>query len=70
MGSVKEEDNLGEDTVEVQPDFELIAFDFVSNPSTHGAFMSPMSEGVGDKKARTCGKYCKIESIINDIMRG
>ena len=34
------------DTVEVQPDFELIAFDFVSNPSTHGAFMRPVNEGV------------------------
>jgi len=70
LGSVKEEDTMGEDTVEVQPDFELIAFDFVSNPSTHGAFMSPMNEGVDNKKSRTCGKYCKIESIINDIMRG
>ena len=30
---------------EVQDDFELIAFDFVSNPSTHGAFMAPMNEG-------------------------
>ena len=70
LGSVSEDDSLGEDTVEVQPDFELIAFDFVSNPSTHGAFMSPMNEGVDNKKSRTCGKYCKIESIINDIMRG
>ena len=70
LGSVKEDDQLGEDTVEVQPDFELIAFDFVSNPSTHGAFMRPMNEGVENNKARTCGKYCKVESIINDIMRG
>ena len=70
LGSVKEDDQLGEDTVEVQPDFELIAFDFVSNPSTYGAFMRPMNEGVKNKKARTCGKYCKVESIINDIMRG
>ena len=70
LGSVSEDDSLGEDTVEVQPDFELIAFDFVSNPSTHGAFMRPMNEGVKNKKARTCGKYCKIESIINDIFRG
>tara|TARA_Y100000310_G_scaffold331876_1_gene406303 strand:- start:279 stop:890 length:612 start_codon:yes stop_codon:yes gene_type:complete len=70
LGSVSEDDSLGEDTVEVQPDFELIAFDFVSNPSTHGAFMRPMNEGVENKKARTCGKYCKIESIINDIFRG
>ena len=46
LGSVEpieEEDGDGdEDTVEVQPDFELIAFDFVSNPSTHGAFMHPL----------------------------
>ena len=70
MGSVSEEGQLGEDTVEVQPDFELIAFDFVSNPSTHGAFMRPMNEGVENNKVRTCGKYCKVEAIINDIMRG
>jgi len=66
LGSVepmKEAD--GEDTVEVQPDFELIAFDFVSNPSTHGAFMRPVNEGVEQPKAET-----KIESIINSIMRG
>ena len=52
------------DTVEVQPDFELIAFDFVSNPSTHGAFMRPVNEGVEKQKPET-----KIESIINSIMR-
>jgi len=70
LGSVKEihEDEGTDDTVEVQPDFELIAFDFVSNPSTHGAFMSPMNEGVD--KGRTSGKYRKVENIINDILRG
>ena len=53
-------------------DFELIAFDFVSNPSTHGAFMHPMNESV-DKtqtQSRTCGTYCKAEDIINKIIRG
>ena len=29
---------LSEGTVEVQDDFELLCFDFVSTPSTHGAF--------------------------------
>jgi hypothetical protein len=58
------------DGEEVQDDFELIAFDFVSNPSTHGAFMSPMNEGVQKGKNRVCGKWCRTESIINDIMRG
>ena len=73
MGSVEtvNEDD-GDQVTQVPPDFELIAFDFVSNPSTHGAFMHPMNESV-DKDlpaGRTCGEYCKVESIINDIMRG
>ena len=73
LGSVKE---LSEDdTVEVQPDFELIAFDFVSNPSTHGAFLSPtnegkLNEGVGTRHDGVCCHDCKIEDIINDIFRG
>ena len=73
MGSVETvtEENGGE-CQEVQDDFELIAFDFVSNPSTHGAFMYPqgMNESVDKSVGRTCGDYCKVESIINDIMRG
>ena len=70
MGSVETVQENG--AQEVQGDFELIAFDFVSNPSTHGAFMYPMNESV-DKTpvvGRTCGDYCKVESIVNDIMRG
>ena len=48
MGSVETVSEGGEQSQEVQPDFELIAFDFVSNPSTHGAFMHPMHEGVNN----------------------
>ena len=57
---------------QVQNDFELIAFDFVSNPSTHGAFMYPMNEGVdkSQTQGRTCGDWCKAEDIINKIIRG
>jgi len=75
LGSVKEiREEEGEDTVEVQPDFELIAFDFVSNPSTHGAFLSPtnegkLNEGVGTRDG-VCCHDCKVENIINDIFRG
>ena len=73
MGSVETvtEDNGGQ-SQEVQDDFELIAFDFVSNPSTHGAFLHPTNESINESKivGRTCGDYCKVESIINDIMRG
>jgi hypothetical protein len=64
-----------EPTVAVQPDFELIAFDFVSNPSTQGAFMAPgkmnegVNDGVGTRQGR-CTHDCKIEGIINDIFRG
>ena len=67
MGSV-ESVNEGE-AQEVQDDFELIAFDFVSNPSTHGAFMYPMHESVDHSIARDT-KYGKVEAVINDIMRG
>ena len=73
MGSVETVSEAGnEPSQEVQPDFELIAFDFVSNPSTHGAFMYPMKESVNKDVpvGRTCGEYCKVESLINDIMRG
>ena len=70
MGSV-ETVNEG-DAQQVQDDFELIAFYFVSNPSTNGAFLHPTNESINESKivGRTCGDYCKVESIINDIMRG
>ena len=67
LGSVEPvNEKAGEDgTVEVQPDFELIAFDFVSNPSTHGAFMRPVNESVQHTSPEK-----NIEKIVNDIMRG
>ena len=81
MGSVEaiDEDDAGKQTVAVQPDFELIAFDFVSNPSTQGAFLRPTNEGVinesveyrvDDRNPNECGQWCKVESIANDIIRG
>ena len=65
MGSVKEVMGEAEQTLEVQPDFELIAFDFVSNPSTHGAFLSPVNESKG---ISTSNKFANIERIITDII--
>ena len=65
MGSVKEVMREAGNTLEVQPDFELIAFDFVSNPSTHGAFLSPVNESKGTVKAN---KFAGIERIITDII--
>jgi hypothetical protein len=65
LGSVKQ---LGESEVEVQPDFELIAFDFVSNPSTHGAFLAPMHESVQLDLNNKAAKYEKVNHLITDIL--
>ena len=66
LGSVSENNN---GTVEVQDDFELLSFDMVSNPSTHGAFMY-MNENV-DKYGKSCiSKYCKIQEIVTEILIG
>ena len=65
MGSVKEVMREAGETLEVQPDFELIAFDFVSNPSTHGAFLSPVNESKGNIPVN---KFAGVERIITDII--
>lgn len=62
LGSIKQE-SAGD---EVQDDFELIAFDFVSNPSTHGAFLSPVNESVGHKTLDK--KWSNVESSITNIL--
>ncbi len=63
LGSVKQ---LSEDgTMEVQSDFELVCWDFVSNPSTHGAFMRPINESVNDIYIN---KYDKVNNIINEML--
>ena len=62
-GSVNQ---TNEGHLEVQPDFELVCWDFVSNPSTHGAFMNPISLQEGKVKV---SKYQNLDSVINDILR-
>ena len=62
-GSVQQ---TNEGYLEVQPDFELVCWDFVSNPSTHGAFMNPISLNEG--KA-IVDKFARVHNIINDILR-
>jgi len=70
LGTVQKNTNEGVDTV--QDDFELIAFDFVSNPSTRGAFMFPagnLSEGKGGMvKNPITQKWVTTENIIRDIL--
>ena len=62
-GSVNQ---TNEGQLEVQPDFELVCWDFVSNPSTHGAFMNPIALQEGNVKL---SKYSKLNLVINDILR-
>jgi hypothetical protein len=62
-GSVSQ---TNEGTLMVQPDFELVCWDFVSNPSTQGAFMNPISLNEGKQAV---GKYDRLDSIINNILR-
>lgn len=62
-GSVQQ---TNEGTLEVQPDFELVCWDFVSNPSTHGAFMNPISL---NENKQNINKNTRLELIINEILR-
>ena len=59
-GSVRE--SRGETIVE--DDFNLICFDIVSEPSTHGAFMFQEN-----KKIVTENKQTKLNSLIKDLLK-
>ena len=65
MGSVQP---LGEGTVEVQDDFELLCWDFVSTPSTQGAFMKPTGLNENFNPQLNQNKYSKVNSIVSDII--
>lgn len=69
LGSVKPDN---ENYNVVQEDFELIAFDFVSNPSTQGAFMYPgsLNEGIDPYQAQITAKYARVNRIITEILSG
>jgi hypothetical protein len=59
VGSVK---NMDENTLEVQDDFNLICFDVVSNPSTHGAFIN---ESVTPGQVQV---LMNLDSLIHDFL--
>ena len=69
MGSVQES---GNGTVEVQDDFELLCFDFVSTPSTHGAYMTPAGRAITELQEGKIQvpeyKYTNVNNIIRDII--
>tara|TARA_B100000287_G_scaffold432060_1_gene490572 strand:- start:1849 stop:2460 length:612 start_codon:yes stop_codon:yes gene_type:complete len=64
LGSVHESTN---GTI-VEDDFQLICFDFVSEPSTPGAYMA-ISEGKTYDEPNVFTKADKINRILNDILR-
>jgi hypothetical protein len=61
MGSLKQ---VGE-VMEVQDDFELLCWDFVSTPSNPGSWMKPLNE---NKNYSTLNPYLKINSIVTEIL--
>lgn len=65
-GSVRQ---TNEGHLAVQDDFELVCWDFVSNPSTQGAFLSPktLAEGLS-AIPNNPGKYDRMNTIMRDII--
>ena len=63
MGSVSENQN---GTI-VEDDFQLICFDFVSEPSTPGAYM--MKEAKDLEKPNIFTKSDRINRALNDVLR-
>jgi hypothetical protein len=61
MGSLKE---MNEGTLEVQDDFELLCWDFVSTPSNPGSYMQLVKEG----KEIPTNSYAKVNSILTEIL--
>jgi hypothetical protein len=55
---------MGE-VMEVQDDFELLCWDFVSTPSNPGSYMHTIKEGL---QHTTKNPYEKINSIIREII--
>jgi hypothetical protein len=65
VGSVKKQG----DYHIVQDDFQLICWDYVSEPSTPGAFMLPEGRTINSNELRTIfNKSDRIDRIINDIL--
>jgi len=62
MGSLKQ---MGE-IMEVQDDFELLCWDFVSTPSNPGSYMKEVG-ALNEGKTINNNQYYKVNSIITDI---
>ena len=62
MGSLKE---IHEGTLEVQDDFELLCWDFVSTPSNPGSYMHLVKEG---KENNIINPYAKVNTLLTEIL--
>ena len=62
MGSLKEN---AEGLLEVQDDFDLLCWDFVSTPSNPGSYMTSLNEG---KIHSSYNPYQKVQSTITEIL--
>jgi len=60
MGSLEESGGV----MEVQDDFELLCWDFVSTPSNPGSYMQTIREG----KENNTNPYTKANSIVTEIL--
>lgn len=60
MGSLEQNGNV----MEVQDDFELLCWDFVSTPSNPGSYMGVLQEG----KQHPSVNYSKVNNIIREIL--
>ena len=59
------EENYSEEKMEVQDDFELLCWDFVSTPSNPGSYMHLVREG---KEYNTVNHYTKASGILTEIL--
>ena len=64
MGSLKQ---MGE-LMEVQDDFELLCWDFVSTPSNPGSYMKEKGMMNESKTSNQHNQYAKVNSVITDIL--
>ena len=60
MGTLEQNGNV----MEVQDDFELLCWDFVSTPSNPGSFMGVLQEG----KTHQLANYTAVNNIIREIL--
>ena len=60
MGSLEQNGDI----MEVQDDFELLCWDFVSTPSNPGSYMHTIKEG----KENNINPYAKANTIVTEIL--